>query len=463
MSQLRAGCCLLLILLTIGCGSVTTRNKFYDPLIAELRAGNHQTVAAELGEAGAEGKFEGKDRLSYLLDAGLAYHYAGHYDSSNLYLAEAERTAEELYTRSVSKAFLANTFLNDNVLEYAGEDYEVIFTNIVMALNYIVLNKYEDAFVEIRRLNDKLALLEQKYVDLEDQLTNQARNDTSRIYVDYEADEIRFNNSALARYLSMHMYAADGKYDDARIDFDYFREAFRMQPHIYDFAPPDVTYRSDQPVLSVIAFAGLEPTKEALDLRIRTDERLDLLTIIYTDSTERNNTFANFPLPDGVGDFYGKLSIPQLVFRPSQVDRINIHSGEKLLGQLRLVEDIDRIAQETFRAKQSLILWRTIIRTLTKSFAASKLKNEVDDGGVAGWLGKLAVDVIQDISENADLRGTQLLPKRVYVGDFEIPAGQYDFTVHFIDSYGQVLDTKTFTDVDVHERNFNLLQTFCLK
>jgi len=93
---------------------------------------------------------------------GMLYHYDGDYVKSNEFLTEAEYAIEDLYTKSVGKA-VASMLLNDNALDYFGEDYEDIYLNIFKALNYFHMNKSEDAFVEIRRVNNKLNLLEDKY------------------------------------------------------------------------------------------------------------------------------------------------------------------------------------------------------------------------------------------------------------------------------------------------------------
>jgi hypothetical protein len=72
-------------------------------------------------------KFADKDRFIYLLDSGLLYHYAEKLTRPTPVLARAELAADELYTKSISRA-AASLLLNDNVLEYSGEDYEILYT-----------------------------------------------------------------------------------------------------------------------------------------------------------------------------------------------------------------------------------------------------------------------------------------------------------------------------------------------
>ncbi len=454
----------LLALIFVGCASGINKDEYYRPIEIDLRAGQYQNVVDIIEKAREEGTYKEKDRFLYYLDAGLAYHYASQFDSSNLRLSVAEQAAEELFTKSISKGIFANSILSDFVTEYPGEDHEVLYTNLIMALNYLEKRDFDGAFVEIRRANDKLDLLEQKYVDAEQKIAARNAEDTAEAKIAFEAGEIRFNSSAFARYLSMHIYAADGLYDDARIDYDALHEAFILQPQIYNFDPPEVAYHSDSDaILSVISLAGLSPIKDALNLRVRTDENLNLLTVQYDDDRPENTTFANFPLPDNVGDFYAKLTLPQLVDRPSSVASIRVTADSMVLGELQLIEDIGAVARATYEARQSLTLWRTVVRVVLKTIAASKIKNKIDDGGIAGWLGKLATDVAYDLSEKADLRGAVLLPDRVYVGDFEIPPGTYKIRVEYLDPTGAVVDTRYYTDINVRPNDFNMLRSVCLR
>ncbi len=452
------------ILLVVGCSSGINREKYYAPLESNLRTGNYTVAVTTIEDAHQKGVYKEKDRFLYYLDAGLAYHYASQPESSIARLTIAERAAEELFTKSISKGILSNTLLNDNVLEYPGEDYEVLYTNLIMALNYLDLGKFDDAFVEIRRANDKLNLLEQKYVDAAAKVASEASTDTSGVRIQYEGKKLRFNSSAFARYLSMHMYAAEGLYDDARIDREALFNAFSLQPNIYNFAPPAVEYAPDSgAVLSVIGMVGLAPIKQSLDLRIRTDENLNLLTVIYDDARPENTVFANYPLPDGIGDFYAKLSLPQFVPRPSEVAGIRVSADSTLIGQLQLLEDVSSVAAATFEARQSMILWRTVVRVVLKTITASKLKNKIDNGGVAGWLGKLATDVAYDLTEQADLRCGALLPGRIFVGDFVVPPGTYNLTVEYLSAEGAVIERRHYPGIAVRDRDFNMLRSFCLR
>lgn len=455
---------LLLALLALagvyGCSAVATRTKFHNPITADVRSGNYDRAAQEIRAARADGKYARKDRLLYYLDSGMINHYAGNFDSSNVELSLAEDAAEELFTKSISRA-AASLALNDNILEYAGEDYEVLYSNLIKALNYLSLNEFDEAFVEIRRANNKLDLLEQKYADAAASFNR--RSGQGEPAINYRVEKVRFNNDAFARYLSMRIYAADGQLDDALIDYGLLKAAFETQRNIYDFPQPDVIVSSDSlAILSAVALVGLAPVKEALNLRIRTDKDLDLVQVLYTDSENKDVEYGHLPMPVSE-DYYFKFAIPKLVPRFPEVGSIEVYANGVYLGELQIIEDVSRVAGETFKAKSLLIYLRSVARAVAKGLAAHKAKEELDTGGVEGWLKKAAVDVVTDISENADLRCARYLPGRIFVGDFEVEPGTYDILVRILGRDGMRLGEYMFDDYNISRNGLNLIEAVCLR
>jgi hypothetical protein len=445
------------VVLSCGCSSVATRRGFYDPIVADVRAEDYPAAVTKIEKAREDNKFTNKERFLYFLDAGLALHYAGNYQLSNEKLHAAEQAAEELFTKSVSRAAVS-ILLNDNALEYSGEDYEILYANLIKALNYLALGEFDDAFVEIRRANNKLALLEDKYAEAAREYQRGAEIDTAKTGIIYEPKHVRFYNDAFARYLSMHLYAADGKPDDARIDYDFLTEAFEAQPFVYNFAQPEASYHAgDKAILSVVALGGLGPRKEAFTLRLRTDKDIGLVQVLYTDSDGREAEYGHLPLPVKA-DYYFKFAIPRVESRPSDIGRICLLANGIEVGELRLLEDVAAVAEETFAAKKSLIYLRSVARAVAKGLVAHNMKNKADTGGLEGWLKKAAIDVATDVSENADLRSAQLLPGKIYVGDFALQPGVYDLAVEFYTPDGLLLSRDLFTGYNVTSSGLNFIE-----
>ncbi|MDR3173753.1 MAG: hypothetical protein LBU19_05855, partial [Treponema sp.] len=106
-------------------------------------------------------KLYGGDTILYYLDKGMLTHYAGLYEESSGLLQAGDRAIEEA-AKSILQT--AGTYLlNDTVQDYPGEDYEDIYVNSFNALNYYHRGDLEEALVEIRRMNNKIRNLADKY------------------------------------------------------------------------------------------------------------------------------------------------------------------------------------------------------------------------------------------------------------------------------------------------------------
>ncbi|MBN2017130.1 MAG: hypothetical protein JW794_03200 [Candidatus Cloacimonetes bacterium] len=260
-----------------------TSKAQYAGMMENLRANDFKTCLTQIEEA-KEKHYKEKEKVLFYLDAGMLYHYCGDYRKSNEYLEKAEFAIEDLYTKSIGKA-AASVLLNDNALDYFGEDYEDIYLNIFKALNYLHLNDPEDAFVEIRRINNKLNLLEDKYKKIADEYNKS--DDKKR---DFKIGDIKFYNSALARYLSMLLYYTEGKYDDARIDLKEIREAIENQPTVYNFEVPPLEShiaKSDSIPIYFLSFVGNSPDKKSNTLWVHTEK--DMLIIATSKEVSENS------------------------------------------------------------------------------------------------------------------------------------------------------------------------------
>ncbi|HDR04815.1 MAG TPA: hypothetical protein ENN84_06165, partial [Candidatus Marinimicrobia bacterium] len=121
---------LILIIMT-ACASTQTSTEQFANTDDMLLRGDYQAVISQL-EAAKEKEYKAKDRVLYYLDLGMLHHYAGNFEKSNEFLQKAEYAIEELFTASISK-IATSLLLNDNALDYSGEDYEDIYLNIFKA------------------------------------------------------------------------------------------------------------------------------------------------------------------------------------------------------------------------------------------------------------------------------------------------------------------------------------------
>jgi uncharacterized protein len=431
---LSLGACALLA----SCSSVA----HYEAIDAAVARGDYAGGLEKL-HAAKDDAYKPKDRVLYYLDEGMLAHYAKDYEDSSKSLGNAERAIEEAYTKSVTLA-VSSYLVNDNTLEYPGEDYEDLYLNAFNSLNYFYMDgNIEDSLVEVRRIDIKLKALSTKYGT---QISNaqQAVLEKSRdIPYDSEATRVQFTNSALAQYLGLLFYRADGRMDDARINRDGVKLAFANQPAVYGFPLPstlddELSVPRGKARLNVVSFSGFSPIKTENVVRIPTGNMHWL-----------------------------KVSVPVITQRPSEVARVQValDSGEKF--DLEKIEDLGAVATETFKQKAALIYFKTVLRSLVKTSSSMVLDDQANQasGDTALLLGVLSLgtQIYAEASEQSDLRLSRYFPSKAYVGGINLPPGKCSYTVRYLNANGGVIHESRFENVELRADKLNLSEAICIK
>ncbi len=448
-------------LLLAGCASLRTDKSQYAGTDRMLARGDYSEAIAKI-EAAKEVAYTRKDRVVYYLDVGMLYHWNGEYEKSNAMLEKAERGIEDNFTKSVSRS-ASSLVMNDNVLAYAGEDYENIYLNAFKALNYLALGRNDDAFVEVRRIDNKLVLLESKY-----QKVARKMNEAEEAHETFAPGRNPFQESALGRYLGAMLYRQDHKWDDVRIDLEKIDKGWKLQPDIYTFPKPDFSAML-KPVhppkarLNVIAFNGLAPDKKADTFYIHTEEN----TVVFAGSSEnylgKQNLSDLSVLPwDGISEGYHfKIQLPEMVRHPSKVARIEIAVEGMTDKDLQPLESLENAAIETFGIQKPLIYLKTITRAVVKGLAAEQAKQEMTknmDGGVA-FFTRLAADLLVDTTENADLRVSRFFPAKASIRELHLYEGTYDITINYYSASGRLLYADEHPGFEIRADRLNVLES----
>ncbi len=456
-----------LLFLLFSCASTVTQQSQYMDA-QEFVENRNFAAAGQVIEDSREVYYKQKDRVLYYLDLGMLYHYAREYEKSNQALSEAERGIEELYTKSISKSVTSGV-LNDNALDYSGEDYENIYLNIFKALNFIALGNNESALVEIRRVHIKLNLLEDKYRQLIEEY-----NESDSAEGKLEPREIRFYNSALARFLGLLLYRAEGSFDDARIELQEIREAYNEQSQLYDFAlPPLPDNQSQEGVghISVMAFTGISPRKMAETFYLDTGNSMVFITSVSQDDDYVNRIMGfNFLfMPGMTPGHHFKFQYPRMDLQGSRIDRIELIIDGVSMTQVPLFEDMETIAQEIFLLKQPLVVGKAILRTVAKGVLKETGKEAVKDqldgsvgGMLAGALIGIAADVAVDATENADLRISRYFPAYAHALDVPVRPGNHTVQLEYY-SGSQLIYRDNVGLVKVAPGELELVESFVLE
>ncbi|MDX1957358.1 MAG: hypothetical protein SFU98_02235 [Leptospiraceae bacterium] len=137
-----------------------------------------------------------RDKLLYLMEAGIVLHTKKDFEASNKAFGDAEALID---TSSTSVTNSALSFvLSDNESDFKGESFERVLIKFYMALNYLCLNKFEDA----KRYFKKVSF-EQKEMKVTD---------------------AKYKQNLLARYLDAIASENLGKFNDARVEYKNLME-----------------------------------------------------------------------------------------------------------------------------------------------------------------------------------------------------------------------------------------------
>lgn len=422
---------------------VTMADYNFSAIDKSMKSGMYEAVYEEL--CNPDGVLYSKnDKVLENLDKGLVSHYAKEYKRSNTEIAEAERLIRAYYAKSVTQT-AASMMVNDTVVDYAGDPFEDIYTNIFMALNYLQLGKFDDAFVEIRRFDIKLKEIQQKY---QAQLAKQ-KKELETNAKSLPSGEMKFHNSALARYMSLLMYRAEGNYDSARVDYNMMRDAFRLQPSLYPFSFPEsvkedcVRPPKGSGRLNVLSFSGLSPVK--------VEQSLPLFAL----------------------DGYYRIALPVMEKRKSSVGAVsvtavNVSTGERYSADSEKIESIEDISVDTYSQKYAAVVGKTIGRMVAKLTATAALDTAADNVGdstlslVFSLLGA-ASKINMFASERADVRTCRYFPASAYAAGITVPEGKYNVTVAFKSGSGGKVELAEYKDVSVSRAGLNLIESYCFR
>jgi hypothetical protein len=428
----------LFVLLTLSCVPTLKREMNVDRYLPARRFARATQFLTQ-----NEAQFDHENRLLFLLNQGAIHHYAQDYGKSNEYLLDAHTLSEALYTQNIAKE-VAGVF-TDNFTDYDGEDYEKVLINVFLLLNYIQLNQLDDALVEARRIDAKLQLLAQTY----------------------EAEN-KYNNDALARYLSGLIYEMDHDDGNAFIAYVKTYEAYKDYARMFGFACPDSieddilrlafklgyheqyeTFRNEfgrgpnTPTSSlatseivVLCMTGLGPYKR--------DART---SVTHIDEEGVTHTFT--------------VGIPQLIQRPGRVRDVSVKCtgiSSEWTNTPYLIQDVHKIARKNLKDKMPTIQLKAWSRALAASVASKKAKRDVsEDYPSILRLFSHIIDAATTSLTSTDIRCWRTLPQTVYLSRIPVNAGTYALTVDFQDADGNPISHPIEESIEIEKNEIKLL------
>ncbi|MCT8333853.1 hypothetical protein NUH30_09225 [Leptospira sp. 85282-16] len=178
---------LFLSLFILGCAS--DYNKIIKATESAYYGQDYESAIPKIREL-----YEGssnKDKLLFLMEAGMIFHTKGDYVTSNKVFKEAEDIADNIKV-SMTRSGLS-FILSDNESNYTGEDFERVMIKFYIANNYLLQGDMNNAKIYFRRLDFELK--EMRFL----------------------APEYRQNNAA--RLIDAYVSEKLGRYNDARVQY----------------------------------------------------------------------------------------------------------------------------------------------------------------------------------------------------------------------------------------------------
>jgi uncharacterized protein len=467
-------------------GGCTTYSAKLSKLRPQLESGQYEAALATVEEESGS-----KDRLLYFLERGLILHFSGRYAESNVEFSQADRLAEDLYTKSVSEGALS-LISNDNAISYRARPFEMAMVPYYKALNYLYLGDPEAAQVEARRAT----LHSAKYVDATLAGIREEDGDILR----------RVRNNAFLLYCSGMLYDSVGEINDAFTSYRNAAVAYQQNHGILDLEIPPSLGRDLERVSARLGFGSeltqlkkdcplvfaLENSEQATTspstpeefeaanrnvgwqrgygefvffleagyVAQKTQLRFDFP--IFEGETYSDSDYWSWEIYAGMGntqalvrgrkiEYWVSVAAPELQDPVGKIGGARISAG--VIGShttTHQVSNLSREARINFDAEKPTIFFKTIARGLTKYLASREIKKKSDIGGVLANLFGAA-------TESADTRSWLTLPENVHLARMSLPAGTYDLTVDILDRGGRVLTTETLTSVEIKPGDWTFL------
>ncbi len=361
---------------------------------AYFRQGNYDLAAERLKKGLEEEGVEGRDGLLYLLDLGLSLHSAGKIEESTKYFLLADKAAEiKDYTSLSTEA--ATLLTSDQIKVYKGEDFENVLINVYLAMNFALKGDREGAIVEAKRVNRKLYMM----------ITEGKR---------------KYQQNAFARYLSGTLYEADKNWNDAYVDYKFAADLLpgvKMIGHDLWAMAWKQKDRDD-----------MEKWEKKYQLTPQDMERLRA-RVSPKRSAEIIVLFQNGISPKKIPDpaFY---SIPKFIprFNPVTLGEATVKgevTGEEFTETTETLMDIQSVAIKNLDEKWGGLLAKKLAGVVVKEVVGDQIDKHTGNSGI-GQLIKLAFYV----SDQADTRSWNLLPKDLQVARIPVKGGTYTVRLH---------------------------------
>ncbi|MBT1700086.1 hypothetical protein KK083_24575 [Fulvivirgaceae bacterium PWU4] len=394
---------------------------------AEFEKGDLQKALQTLQEK--DNLATSKSQFIYFVNNGLLLSVLGKYEESNEYFEKAFLFGEDYRINYINEA--ASYLTNPNLVMYRGEDHEHLMLLYFKAINFLKMNKPDQALVECRRLNIRLNQLSDKYSAEKKYQRDAFAHTLMGIIYQSTGD---YNNAFIAYRNAVEIYETDyaemfglqvpeqlkkdllntAWWTGFRDEFDEFKTKFGME-----------SYKPVKPDAELVFFwhNGLAPVKSEWNINFIMDHSQSNM-VVFTNQ----NLGIAFPFKvDEKKEKSDLRSIEVLrVAFPRYIER-DMYFQSAVLDKdsvsyaMELTEDINKIAFYSLKQRMMLEFSKGLLRAALKKATEHSLKKEDDR------LGAL-IGAVNAITEKADTRNWQTLPHSIFYSRVPLNEGSNQVT-----------------------------------
>ena len=329
----------------------------------------------------------GRNESLYLLDKAMLLRMQDQFEDSNIAFEQAKTLTQELDAISLREQAAA-VLINDSMRSYLPRIFEQVLIHCFQAINYLQLEQYDEARVEILQLDE---LLKQ-----EDEIQIPFARYLSGLVFEFNHE---LDNTLIAYRKAYHAYLSNNSaiplilQEDLLRLTDYLGLDEEHQKFAYEFALKDWPRQQEinqQARAIAFVFNGLIPRRHSLEINAHspTDGQLH------------------------------RISTPFYEHRAVRVYRAELSTGSSASSS-EIMAELDKHARAALEKEMPAIIARTIARVSIKNEVVDKTRNNTPALS-------FALNIATFLTEQADTRAWNTLPQQILVMRLNLPPGSHN-------------------------------------
>lgn len=419
---IRWGHYLVMLIFVISLNACATYYQSHFDFNTEFEQGDLTKALETLKRRESEG--EGKSRFLYHVNKGLLLSILGEYDESNTYFEKAFVFGEDYRVNYVAEA--TSYFTNPNVTAYRGEDHEHLIVLYFKAINFLKMNKPEQALVECRRLNIRINQLNDKYISGEKfqrdafihtlmGIIYQSTKDYNNAFIAYRnAVEVYEDDYARMFGMQVPLQLKKDLLNTAWLtgfkdEFEKFKTKFEMHGYTPSTADAELLF---------FWHNGLGPVKDEWSINFVIHSGRENTMVFSNAEMGLNFSFAVTESKDRSD--LSKLEVFRVAFPRYRERNLYFHAAYLQVDSseynLELAEDINKVAFHSLKQRMLQEFGKGLLRAALKKAAEHSLRKEDDRLGAV-------IGIVNAITEKADTRNWQTLPHSIFYSRVPLKEG----------------------------------------